>query len=163
MTSPGHEGEAGETAVTAARSLRPRDYVRAIGPGVIAGASDADPTTVATIAVIGAGTIYELGWLTLLLFPLIAVVQSIATRVGVAGRVDLQTAVTRTRGPAARWSLLISIVAVNIVTIAADLEGGAAAAGLIFRQDWRWFVVPLSIVLLAGLLFAAAITSCSGP
>jgi len=45
-------------------------------------------------------------------------------------------------------------VAVNIVTIAADLEGGAAAAGLIFRQDWRWFVVPLSIVLLAGLLFA---------
>lgn len=65
---------------------------------------------------------------------------------------DLQTAVTRTRGPAARWSLLISIVAVNIVTIAADLEG-AAAAGLIFRQDWRWFVVPLSIVLLAGLLF----------
>ncbi len=109
--------------------------MRAIGPGVIAGASDADPTTVATIAVIGAGTIYELGWLTLLLFPLIAVVQSIATRVGVAGRVDLQTAVTRTRGRPARWSLLISIVAVNIVTIAADLEGGAAAAGLIFRQE----------------------------
>ena len=45
-------------------------------------------------------------------------------------------------------------MAVNIVTIAADLEGGAAAAGLIFRQDWRWFVVALSIVLLAGLLFA---------
>lgn len=56
--------------------------MRAIGPGVIAGASDADPTTVATIAVIGAGTIYGLGWLTLLLFPLIAVVQSIATRSG---------------------------------------------------------------------------------
>jgi hypothetical protein len=34
---------------------------------VIAGASDADPTTVATIAVIDAGTIYGLGWLTLLL------------------------------------------------------------------------------------------------
>jgi hypothetical protein len=44
-------------------------------------------------------------------------------------------------------------VAVNIVTIAADLEGGVAAAGLIFHQDRRWFVVPLSIVLLAGLLF----------
>ena len=88
---------------------------------------DGAPTTVATIAVIGASTIYGLGWLTLLLFPLIAVVQSIATRVGVAGRADLQTAVTRTRGPAARWSLLISIVAVNIVTIAADLEGGASA------------------------------------
>ena len=151
MTFPHHEGE---TAVAAAQPLRPRDYVRAIGPGVISGASDADPTTVATIAVIGAGTIYGLGWLTLLLFPLIAVVQSIATRVGMAGRVDLQTAVTNTRGPAAQWSLLISIVAVNIVTIAADLEGGAAAAGLIFRQDWRWFVVPLSVVLLAGLLFA---------
>jgi hypothetical protein len=58
--------------------------VRAIGPGVITGASDADPTTVTTIAVIGTGTIYELAWLTLLLYPLITVVQSIAARVGVA-------------------------------------------------------------------------------
>lgn len=126
--------------------------MRAVGPGVIAGASDTDPTTVATIAVIGAGTVYSLGWLTLLLFPLIAVIQSIATRVGTASRMDLQTAVTRNRGPVARWSLLISIVTVNIVTIAADLEGGAAAVGLIFHQDWRWFVAPLSILLLAGLL-----------
>ncbi len=84
---------------------------------------------VAMIAVLAQCTIYGLGWLTLLLFPLIAVVQSIATRVGVAGRVDLQTAVTRTRGPAARWSLLISIVAVNIVTIAADLKGARRRPG----------------------------------
>lgn len=133
-------------------ALRTRDYMRAIGPGVVAGASDTNPTTVATIVVIGAGTTYKLGWLTLLLFPLIAVVQSIATRVGVASHRDLQDAVTQSRGRFVRWSLLVSILVVNIVTIAADLEGGAAALGLIVRQDWRWFVAPLSIVLLVALL-----------
>ncbi|GLY65490.1 Nramp family divalent metal transporter [Amycolatopsis taiwanensis] len=133
-------------------ALRTRDYVRAIGPGVVAGASDTDPTTVATIVVIGAGTTYELGWLTLLLFPLIALVQTIATRVGIATNRDLQDAISRSRGRLVRWSLLVSILVVNIVTIAADLEGGAAAVGLIVRQDWRWFVAPLSIVLLAVLL-----------
>ncbi|HVM67972.1 MAG TPA: hypothetical protein VMU14_24055 [Acidimicrobiales bacterium] len=36
-----------------------------------------------------------------------------------------------------------------VVTIAADLEGGAAALGLLLRADWRWFVVPLAAVLVA--------------
>ena len=89
-------------------------------------------------------------------------VRSIATRGRGRQPGGPATGITRTRGPAARWWLLISIVAVNIVTIAADLEGGAAAAGLILHQDWRWFVVPLSVVLLAGLFFVAT-TSCSGP
>ena len=46
-----------------------RHYLGALGPGVVSGAADVDPTTVATLAVIGAGTMYGLAWLTLLLFP----------------------------------------------------------------------------------------------
>jgi Mn2+/Fe2+ NRAMP family transporter len=105
------------------------------------------------MAIIGAGTVYGLAWLTLLLFPVIAVVQSVSTRVGVASHLDLQSAVSETQGRTARWGLLLSILAVNIVTIGADLEGGAAAIGLIFGGDWRWFVAPLSVTLLCALLF----------
>jgi Mn2+/Fe2+ NRAMP family transporter len=129
-----------------------RGYLRLIGPGVVAGASDIDPTTVATMVVIGASTVYGLAWLTLLLFPLIAVIQVIATQVGVASRRDLPTVVAEGQGRLAGWLFTASIVAVNIVTIAADLEAGAAAIGLLAHLDWRWFVLPLSAALLTALL-----------
>jgi Mn2+/Fe2+ NRAMP family transporter len=119
---------------------------------MVAGASDIDPTTVATVAVIGASTVYGLAWLTLLLFPIIAVIQAIATQVGVASRRDLPTLVAENQGRVLRWLLVVSILAVNIVTIAADLEAGAAAIGILLHADWRWFVLPLSIALLTLLL-----------
>ncbi|MGA5135493.1 NRAMP family divalent metal transporter [Streptomyces olivoreticuli] len=128
-----------------------RNYLRALGPGLIAGASDVDPTTVATIAVIGAGTVYDMGWMVLLLFPLIAVIQTIGTRVGVASQLDLQAAAAQLYGKTLRWLLLGSILAVNIVTIAADLEAGATAVGLLTGADWRWFVAPLSLILLGAV------------
>jgi Mn2+/Fe2+ NRAMP family transporter len=64
---------------------------------------------------------------------------------------DLQKAVTD--GYGRRWSavLLVSILAVNVVTIAADLEAGAAALGILTGIDWAWFVIPLALALL-GLL-----------
>ncbi|RLU96773.1 hypothetical protein CTZ27_17385 [Streptomyces griseocarneus] len=129
-----------------------RSCLRAVGPGLVAGASDTDPTTVATIAVIGSETVYGMGWCVLALFPCIAVIQSIATRVGVASGLDLQAAVAATHTPAVRRLLLLSVLAVNIVTIAADLEAGAAALGLLTGRDWRWFAAPLSLVLLAAVL-----------
>ena len=62
MTSPSRGGKAGESAVTAARPLRARDYVRAVGPGVIAGAPPtADPTTWPRSRSSARPTIYELG------------------------------------------------------------------------------------------------------
>lgn len=129
-----------------------RTRLRALGPGLIAGASDADPTTVATLAVVGASTTYAMGWLVLLLFPLLAVVQSIATRVGLASHLDLQGAVALIHGRWVRWLLLGSVLTVNVVTIAADLEAGGAAIGLLTGSDWRWFVAPLSLALVLAVL-----------
>ena len=109
----------------------------------------------AAIAVIGATTVYGLGWLTLLLFPLLGVIQVIATRVGLVSRRDLQAnAVARLPRPA-RLALWASIVSVSVITIAADLDGGAAALGLLVGADYRWFVVPLAAVLLPAMLLGS--------
>ena len=85
---------------------------------------------------------------------MIAVVQVISTQVGVGSRRDLQAAVTDSYGRLPQWLLLISILAVDVVTIGADLEGGGAAVGLLTHVDWRWFVLPLSLTLLAVLMFS---------
>jgi Mn2+/Fe2+ NRAMP family transporter len=65
--------------------------LRDIGPEMVAGASDNDPTNVGTAAVVGAQTAYQLCWVALLVAPLLAVVLAIAARVGVVTGSDLQS------------------------------------------------------------------------
>ncbi len=125
--------------------------VRSISPELIAGASDNDPTNVGTAAVVGARTAYRLSWVALAVGPLLAVVLAIAAQVGLAARDDLQTLALRTYGRGVAAVLLVSIVVVNLVTIAADLQAGAAGIGLLAGVDPRWLVLPFGLAL-AGLL-----------
>ena len=68
------------------------------GAGIVAGASDNDPTTVATLAVIGSTTTYELGWLTLLVIPMLAIIQSIAAQIGAVSKKGLEDCVRNAYG-----------------------------------------------------------------
>jgi len=120
----------------------------------VSGASDNDPTTVATLAVVGASTIYGLSWLVLLVIPMLAIVQTIASRVGAVSKKGLEDCIGSVYGQ--RWALIVlaAILIVNVLTLAADLEGGAAALQLLFHLDYRWFVVPFAALVAALLVFA---------
>jgi Mn2+/Fe2+ NRAMP family transporter len=124
-----------------------------MGPGLVAGAANVDPTTVATMSVIGATTLYDLSWLTILMVPVLVIIQIISSHVGVQGRSDLQHFVRRAYGRPSQFLLLGLVLVVTIITIAADLEAGAAAVGLLLHAPWRWFVVPLGLLTLALLVF----------
>jgi Mn2+/Fe2+ NRAMP family transporter len=104
---------------------------------------------VATVAVVGSTTGYALGWLALLVFPMLAVVQAIASRVGLVARQSLGDAVATRYGR--RWSrlFLLCLLPVNLLTLAADLKAGAGALGLLSGVDLRWFIIPLAAVALA--------------
>jgi Mn2+/Fe2+ NRAMP family transporter len=122
-----------------------------IGPEIMAAASDNDPTNVGTAAAVGASTAYQLSWVAILVGPVLAVVQAIAAQLGVVARADLQTITLKRYGPRVAGVLLISVVVVNVVTISADLQAGAAGIGLLAGVDPRWPVLPLGLAL-AGLL-----------
>ncbi|HET7814183.1 MAG TPA: NRAMP family divalent metal transporter [Candidatus Baltobacteraceae bacterium] len=126
--------------------------LQALGPGLISGASDNDPTTVATLAVIGSTTTYALGWLVLLVIPLLAVVQAIGTHVGAVTKEGLEDLIRRRYGAGAAFVLLVSILFVNVLTLAADLEGGGAALQLLTHIDYRVFVLPLAAIALFLLI-----------
>lgn len=113
------------------------------GPGFVAGASDADPTTVASLAVVGAATGYTLSWLVVLLFPMIAIVQSIAAAVG-AAQTSIQGAIRRQYGLI--WALLalFAVLAVNLMTLAADIQAGAESLKLLFGVPRQIFVLPFA-------------------
>jgi Mn2+/Fe2+ NRAMP family transporter len=124
-------------------------YVRQL----VSAASDNDPTNVGTAAAVGAQTGYQLSWVALLVAPLLGVVLAIAARVGAVARDDLQSLTLKRYGRGVAAVLLVSVVVVSLVTIAADLQAGAAGIGLLAGIGSRWLVVPLGAAV-AGLLLA---------
>jgi Mn2+/Fe2+ NRAMP family transporter len=123
------------------------------GAGIVAGASDNDPTTVATLAVIGSTTTYELGWLTLLVIPMLAVIQAIAAQVGAVSKKGLEDCVRANYGRGWALTALAALLIVNILTLAADLEGGGAALALLTRVQYQWWLLPLAALTIIVLVF----------
>jgi Mn2+/Fe2+ NRAMP family transporter len=122
------------------------------GAGIVAGASDNDPTTVATLAVIGSTTTYELGWLTLLVIPMLAVIQTIAAQVGAVSKSGLEDALRKAYGRRIALVALAAVLVVNVITLAADLEGGGAALALLTGVQYQWWLIPLAGATLAMLV-----------
>ena len=121
-------------------------WPRFFGPGLVSAASSNDPTTVATLAIVGATTGYGLCWLVVLVIPVLALVQSIAASVGAVSGTSLQGAIRRRFG--LKWSLatLTAIVGVSVLTLAADVKAGSEALALLTRVPADAFVVPFAAV-----------------
>src|ERR1017187_1337539 len=118
-----------------------RLLLKALGPGVITGAADDDPSGIATYSVAGAQLGTKLLWTALLTWPLMAAVQIMCARIG-KGTGQGLAGNFRQRFP--RWLLLVFVVALliaNTINIAADLAGIADASAMLSGINFRWFVV----------------------
>jgi NRAMP (natural resistance-associated macrophage protein)-like metal ion transporter len=123
-----------------------------LGPGLITGAADDDPSGISTYSVAGAAYGYATLWVALLTFPLMAAVQLMCARLGMVTGRGLASAV-RIYYP--RWVLWgsCSILAVaNVINIGADLGGMAEATQLITGiRALIW--IPVYALFILGLLF----------
>ena len=97
-----------------------RGLLRGIGPELVSAASDDDPTNVGTAAAVGGPDRLPAVLPGLLIAPLLGIVLTVAAQVDAVAPDDLQSLTLKRygRGVAA---LLVSVVVVNLVTIAADL------------------------------------------
>jgi Mn2+/Fe2+ NRAMP family transporter len=139
------EAGVSESLVETRRRRRP-PFVRGFGPGLVSGASANDPTTVGSIAVVAAATGYAMGWLVVLLLPLLAIVQSIAASIATVSQTSLQEAILNTFGRRAAIAAALCVVSVGLFTLAADMQAGAQALAIICRVPHQFFVVPLGVV-----------------
>ena len=121
--------------------------LRSLGPGIITGAADDDPSGIATYSVAGAQLGTKLLWTALLTWPLMAAVQMMCARIGKVTGQGLAGNLSK-RFP--RWLLLTLIIALlgaNTINIAADLAGMADAASMLCRINSRWFVVAFALLI----------------
>jgi NRAMP (natural resistance-associated macrophage protein)-like metal ion transporter len=137
-------------------STRPvwRHYLRAMGPGLITGASDDDPSGIATYSQAGAQFGLAFLWTALLTWPLMIGVQEICDRTALATGTSLGgLAVQRFRraGQTIVGVLLVALLVANALNIAADLVAiGSGMQLLHLGPTWLW-------ALVAGVLISTLI------
>jgi NRAMP (natural resistance-associated macrophage protein)-like metal ion transporter len=105
-----------------------RGYLRALGPGLVTGASDDDPSGIATYAQAGSRFGFGFLWTALLTFPLMAAVQEICDRTALATGRGLGELATERLGGKAR-SVVIGLVGVLIVANALNVAADLVAVG----------------------------------
>lgn len=121
-----------------------------LGPGLITGASDNDPSGITTYSVAGAATGYGLLWLAVATMPLLVAVQSMAARIGAVKEEGLgQVIEDRFGRPVLIGSIGVLLVA-NTATIAADLGGVAAGVHLLVPIPIG-MVIPVVGLALLGI------------
>jgi NRAMP (natural resistance-associated macrophage protein)-like metal ion transporter len=121
--------------------------MRALGPGVITGASDDDPSGIATYAQAGAQFRYSMLWTTLVTLPLMAAVQEICDRTALAsGRSLGALAVERyPRLRAGLWLLVSLLIAANILNITADLVAVGEGMHLLGLGPTVWWAIAAGV------------------
>ena len=139
------------------RSLRARtaSFFRGLGPGLITGAADDDPSGISTYSQAGAAFGYGLLWSMVIALPLMAAVQLMCARIGLVAKSGLGS-VLRDHYP--RWLLLFAcglLLLGNTINIAADLGGMAAAAALLVGWPVIWFVPLFTAAIVALLVFSS--------
>jgi NRAMP (natural resistance-associated macrophage protein)-like metal ion transporter len=131
--------------------------VAVLGPGLITGAADDDPSGISTYSVAGAAYGYATLWIALLTFPLMAAIQLMCARLGMVTGSGLAAAV-RTYYPRwVLWGACSILVVANVINIGADLGGMAEATQLITGiRPLVW--IPVYAFLIIGLLFWGSYT-----
>ena len=127
-----------------------RAYLRALGPGLITGASDDDPSGVATYAQAGAQFKYSMLWTALLTFPLMTAVQEICDRTALATGKGLGALAHKRFGRFGRITvgvLLALLLLANGLNIAADLVAIGAGAHLLHAGPQTFWAVVAGIAI----------------
>lgn len=119
-----------------------RQYLRAIGPGLVTGASDDDPSGIATYSQTGAQYGLSLLWVALITLPLMAAVQEICDRAAMATGLGLGELAAKRFGRLGRsvvGVLLLALLVANTMNIAADLVAiGSGMTLLRLGPTWLW-------------------------
>ena len=126
----------------------PSTVLQKLGPGLITGASDDDPSGIATYSQVGAQFGYGMLWTMLFSYPLMAAIQEISARIG---RVTGHGIAANLRQHYPRWvlySMVGLVVVANVINLGADIGAMAAAATLLLPGPVMVYSVGFGLLCL---------------
>jgi NRAMP (natural resistance-associated macrophage protein)-like metal ion transporter len=130
-----------------------RRFFSVLGPGLITGAADDDPSGIATYSIAGAKAGTSLLWTAFITWPLMGCVQFMCARIGMVTGMGLAAALKQ-KFPG--WVLVIfalALFAANTMNIGSDLAGMSDAAEMLTGFNSHWFVVLFGIAVASSTVY----------
>lgn len=134
---------------------RVRTFFANLGPGLITGAADDDPSGISTYSVTGASFGYLPLWTALFSFPLMAAVQLMCARLGLVTGRGLAGVVRRNYPRPVLWGACALLIVANVFNIGADLGGMAEATEMMTGIKSHYWTAPYTIVIISLLFFSS--------
>ena len=140
------------STIRAPEGHTPKTFFDALGPGLITGAADDDPSGIATYSVAGAAFGYVTLWTALITFPLMTAVQLMCARLGLVTGRGLAHGIRLRYSRWVLWGACTLLAVANITNLGADLGSMAEVTGMLSGLS----PLPLTLgyaALIVGLLF----------
>jgi NRAMP (natural resistance-associated macrophage protein)-like metal ion transporter len=130
-----------------------RKYLKILGPGIITGASDDDPSGIATYSQAGAGFGLVLLWMAPFTFPLMAALQAMCARIGLVTSQGLAHTLKKYYPRFILYLMLVFSVPAIILNIGADIAGMGAVTNLLLPQIPSFvFSFLFTVILMAAII-----------
>jgi NRAMP (natural resistance-associated macrophage protein)-like metal ion transporter len=145
-TSPEHGGRTLESQLQ--REPNPvKRFFKMLGPGLITGASDDDPSGIGTYSMAGASLGYSTLWMAPLTFPLMAAVQFICAKIGMVTGKGLAGVLKEHYPRAILYPAVFALVVANTINAGADIGAIAAGVNLLVPIPIAALIVPVALLL----------------
>jgi len=141
------------TAAPAIARSRRRSLLRTLGPGLVTGAADDDPSGIGTFSQVGAQFGYQLGWTMLFSYPLMAVTQQISAQIGRVTGAGIARNLRRHYSPWLLRGALALLLVANTANLGADLGAMAQATQLLTGGPVALFTILFGVVSVAAETF----------
>src|SRR4029077_9905599 len=126
---------------------------QALGPGLVTGAADDDPSGIATYSQAGAQFGYALTWTMFLTLPFMAAIQLISGMIGWRTRKGLMNNIAAQLPKPVVYVLLVLLIAANTINIAADLAAMGESLRLVIAGSALLFSVLFGVICLVAEVF----------
>jgi len=130
-------------------SNRIKNFFRIAGPGLITGASDDDPSGIATYSQAGAQFGFSTLWTALFTFPMMAAIQGMCARIGLVTSEGLTVTLRKNYPKPLLYAMLVFSIPAITLNIGADIQGMGAVAHMIFPHiPGGYFSIGFTTVLM---------------
>ncbi|PJC54490.1 MAG: iron transporter [Candidatus Levybacteria bacterium CG_4_9_14_0_2_um_filter_35_21] len=130
-------------------------FLKILGPGLITGAADDDPSGIATYSQTGAQFGYGQLWTVILMYPLMTAVQEACARVGAVTGKGLAAVVRDYYSKKILYFVVALVVIANIINIGADIGAMAESMRLIIPISFTYWALIFTFVMLALEVFTS--------
>jgi NRAMP (natural resistance-associated macrophage protein)-like metal ion transporter len=123
-------------------------WLQHLGPGLITGAADDDPSGIATYSQAGAQFGYQLCWTMVLTYPLMVGIQLVSARIGWATGLGLSANIRRNFPRPVLYAIVAMLLVANTINVAADIAAMGEALRLVIGGSAHYYAIMFGVVCL---------------